>query len=66
MRMQLGSSGRLWHSVRGGSSGGGELSPGGGSTELRSDTSRKILLKRVGEHQQPMAQLRGFGGRTFR
>ena len=31
-----------------------------------SDTSRKILLKCVGEHQQPMAQLRGFGGRTFR
>ena len=37
---------RLWA----GSSGGGELSPGGGSTERRSDTSRRILLKRVGEH----------------
>ena len=50
----------------GGSSGRREFSQGGGSTELRSDTSRKILLKCVGEHQQPMAQLRGFGGRTFR
>ena len=52
--------------IVGGSSGGGELSPGGGSTEVRSDSSRKILLKRVDEHQQPMVQLRGFGGRTFR
>jgi hypothetical protein len=43
----------------GGSSGRREFSQGGGSTELRSDTSRKILLKCVGEHQQPMAQLRG-------
>jgi hypothetical protein len=59
VRMQLGTSGRLWHSVRGGPSGSGELSPGGGSTEMRSDTSRKFLPNRVDEHLQPMVQLKG-------
>ena len=45
------------------SSGGGELSPGGGSAEMisdgRSDTNRKVLVKRVGEHLLPTAQARG-------
>ena len=39
---------RLWAARRAAVSSG----PDGGSTEMRSDTSRKILLKRVGEHLQ--------------
>ena len=50
----------------GGSSCGGELSPGGGSTEVisdsRTDADRKMLIKRVGKHLLPAAQ----AGRLWR
>ena len=47
----------------GGPSGGGELSPGGGSTEMISDgcsyANRKVLVKRIGENLLPTAQACG-------
>ena len=49
----------------GGSSCGGEFSPGGGSTQLISDgctnANRKVLVKGVGEHLLPTAQAWTFG-----
>jgi hypothetical protein len=53
-----------------GSSGGGELSSGGRSTKMISDSftyaNRKVLIKRIGEHLLPAAQARRLGGRAFR
>ena len=47
----------------GGSSGGSQLSPGGGSAEMISDgctdANRKVLVKRVGENLLPTAQAWG-------
>jgi hypothetical protein len=54
----------------GGSSGSGELSTGRRSAEMitngRSDTNRKVLIKRRGEHLLPTAQACGLGGHCLR
>jgi hypothetical protein len=52
-----------------GASGSGELSPGGGSTEMISDSctdaNGKVLVKGVGENLLPGPKRGGFGGRAF-
>jgi hypothetical protein len=53
----------------GGSSGGGELSPGGGSAEMigdgRSNANRKVLIKGVSENLLPTGEPWGLGRPGF-